>query len=80
MTWSGMRSRWDFPQDAQGWISGMREWGQSGDTAVCHGFLPVVTSAGKGWRHCPSQQGAAARPVIWGLCYETPVLATLAVL
>lgn len=31
-----------------GWISGMREWGQSGDTSVCHGFLPVVTSAGRG--------------------------------
>lgn len=56
-----------LPQDAPGWISGPREWGQSGDTAVCHGFLPVVTSAGKGWRRCPSQQGAAARPVIWGL-------------
>lgn len=37
---------------------------ERGHRAVCHGFLPVVTSVGKGWRHCPSKQGAAARPGI----------------
>lgn len=50
MTWSGMRSRWGFPQDAPGWISGMREWGQSGDTEqsvlVSYQLSPPLARAG----------------------------------
>lgn len=30
--------------------------------AVFRGFLPFVTSAGRGWRQRPAQQRAAVRP------------------
>lgn len=33
-----------------------------GDMAVFHGFLPLVTSTGRGRRQRPGQQRAAARP------------------
>lgn len=49
MTWSGMRSRWDFPLDAPGLMSGRRGQGQRGDVTDCNEFLllsPPLAGAG----------------------------------
>lgn len=58
MTWSGMRSRWGFPQDAPGLMSGRRGQGQRGDMAVFNDFVLFVTCTAGG-----GQQRTAARAV-----------------
>lgn len=57
MTWSGMRSRWGFPQDAPGWMSGRRGQGQRGDMAVFNDFVLFVTcTAGGGQQRTAAEQ------------------------
>lgn len=64
MTWSGMRSRWGFPQDAPGLMSGRRGQGQRGDMAVFNDFVLFVTcTAGGGQQRTAAEQ--YVRSLLW---------------